>query len=143
MLPISRCLQSLKPLSKYFLEVIWTTLGTLAANNRKQKSRNMNSNHNPFGVLSNMGPGETPRYAPIGIYSYRYGHFIQPGGAPGYRYNDRVIVDPRWPSPRAYSGGAMDDMRGQLQYGGDENAFAWHMSMMSDAEQMREWSRYA
>lgn len=90
-----------------------------------------------------MGPGETPRYASIGIYSHRYGHFIQPGGAPGYRYNDRVIVDPRWPVPRAYSGRAMDNMRGQLEYVGDEDAFAWRMSMMSDAEQMREWSRYA
>lgn len=103
----------------------------------------MNRNYNPYGTLSGMGRGQTPQYAPMGTQSLRSGRMVQRPGKSGYGYDDRVMENPGWAAPQAYSGRAMANMQSQLQYGGDHRAFEWRMSMMSPDEMRREWLRYS
>lgn len=85
-----------------------------------------------------MGRGQTPQYAPMGTYSLRSGSMVQRPARSGYGYDDRAIGNPRWAAPQAYSGRAMANMREQMLWGGDHNAYAWQTSMMSPEEMMRE-----
>jgi hypothetical protein len=70
----------------------------------------MNRNYNPYGTLSGMGRGQTPQYAPIGMYTLRSGRMVERPGRLGYRYDDSVMANPRWAAPQAYSGQAMANM---------------------------------
>jgi hypothetical protein len=63
---------------------------------------------------------------------------VERPGRPGYRYDDRVMANPRWAAPQAYSGRAMANMQSQLEFDGDDRAFAWDMSMMSPDEMRRD-----
>lgn len=103
----------------------------------------MNPNHNPHGVLSNLAPGQTPLYTATGQWIARYGRICQPNGPLSYSHTGRIVEHPNYPEAQAYSDRQMANMRDQMLYGGDGGAYAWRMSMMSETEQMREWSRYA
>jgi hypothetical protein len=103
----------------------------------------MNRSYNPYGTLSGMGRGQTPKYAPMGTYSSRSGSMVQRPARSGYGYDDRAMENPRWAAPQAYGGRAMANMQSQLQYDGDNRAYEWWMSMMSPDEMMREWYRYS
>ena len=103
----------------------------------------MDGRYNPYGVLSNMGPGQTPLYTASGRYSNRWGRVVQHHGNTGWNYNRTVLEDPNWPAAQPYSDRQMAQMQAQLEYDGDREAFAWQTSMMSQAEMMRELSRFS
>lgn len=101
----------------------------------------MNSSYIPYGVLSHPSPGQTPRYTDIGQCVNRYGHFCQPNGPLLYSVASRNLEHPDCPEAQTYSNRQMANMRDQMLYGGDGGAYAWQMSMTSEEEMMREWSR--
>lgn len=104
---------------------------------------NMNSLYNPYGVIPNIGPGQTPLYTASGRYSRRWGRIVQHHGQTGWNYNRTVLVDPNWPAAQPYSDRQMAQMQAQLEFDGDREAFAWQTSMMSQDEMMRELSRFS
>ena len=103
----------------------------------------MNPDYNPYGVLSNLGPGQTPRYIDIGQYSNRYGRICQHNGRLSYSQASQMVENPHYPEPRAYRNRQMANMQDQMLYDGDGGAYAWRLSMMNDAEMRREISRYS
>ena len=103
----------------------------------------MDRYYNPYGVISNIGAGQTPLYTATGEYSPRYGHVCQHMGTLSRDYHQRVVANPNWPQSTPYSNQQMANMQEQLQYDGDHGAYAWRMSMMNDAEMRREISRYS
>jgi hypothetical protein len=103
----------------------------------------MDPRYNPYGVLSNMGPGQSPLYTATGQYLARWGRVIQHNGNSSNDYNSTVIEDRNLPAAQPYSDRQMAAMRAQMEYRGDHNAFAWRLNMMDDAQMMEELSRYS
>lgn len=103
----------------------------------------MNPRYDPYGVISNIGPGQTPLNTASGRYSNRWERIVQHYGPTGWNYNRTVLENPNWPVAQPYSDRQMAQMQAQLEYDGDREAFAWQTSMMSQAEMMRELSRFS
>jgi hypothetical protein len=106
----------------------------------------MNPYFNPFGVLSNLGPSQMPRYTATGRYIPSYGGFSQHPGTrswDGWCRQNMVRGIPTYPEAKAYSELEMTGMRQQLEGDGLGGAFAWSMSMMTPAEWEAELRRYS
>ena len=71
---------------------------------------------NHYGVLSGMGPGQTPQYTPLRQY-HPQSAFVGPQGRPVL---PQGLHSP-FGTPQGYSNGQIREMRSQVQYG----AFAW------------------
>ena len=71
---------------------------------------------NHYGVLSGMGPGQTPQYTPLRQY-HPQSAFVGPQGRPVL---PEGLHSP-YETPQGYSNGQIREMRSQVQYG----AFAW------------------
>jgi hypothetical protein len=71
---------------------------------------------NHYGVLSGMGPGQTPQYTPLRQY-HPGSALVGPQGRPVL---PQGLHSP-FGTPQGYSNGQIRDMRAQVQYG----AYAW------------------
>lgn len=109
-------------------------------------------NFEPYGILYGMGnTGQTPRYRSRGTRDnpqqmWQYPATMNNFAPWSYRAGGYATPADRYAGYHAasvpYSAQEIANMRGQLEFGGDNGAFAWRDSMMSRDDWMRELERH-